>query len=337
MSADGRFSAQTVATLAKRGGMLCSNPDCRALTSGPTIEATGSVNLGEAAHIYGRARTSARYYKGLTSTELSDITNGIWLCNTCHKLIDSDSLRFPVDLLFEWRRQHEADVMSRLGKPGDQAREKIRQKHLSSFENLSYLAQQIILDRPKLWEWKLAVEVLRTELGPVQTRWDQLKRGLYVQRSTIIRDEEWSRWLSAKINDTSKITQSLPLLATELTKSFGPPGTPGDDVAIVNTSRLIVAVATNFLNWEEEIRFAFVPEEFREALAALQGFSGNQLEQIFRIPTEISRFLAIENPTGDYMINLTLTVPEGMVETFGKAIQRGAADFARRRSSDLIH
>src|SRR5262245_25841622 len=107
MAPPGRFKTETVETLGKRAGMLCSNPDCGALTSGPTNEETGLVNIGEAAHIYGLTSNSARYKEGLTQAELSDITNGIWLCRNCHKLIDNDPVRFPVDLLFQWRRQHE--------------------------------------------------------------------------------------------------------------------------------------------------------------------------------------------------------------------------------------
>jgi hypothetical protein len=55
----------------------CSNPDCGALTAGPTVDEVGSVNLGEAAHIYELTAKSARYTASLTTSELSDITNGI--------------------------------------------------------------------------------------------------------------------------------------------------------------------------------------------------------------------------------------------------------------------
>ncbi|HEY1191456.1 MAG TPA: hypothetical protein VGE74_27725, partial [Gemmata sp.] len=34
----------------------------------------------------------------------SAATNGIWLCQVCAKLIDSDVLQFPVDLLRAWKK-----------------------------------------------------------------------------------------------------------------------------------------------------------------------------------------------------------------------------------------
>jgi hypothetical protein len=166
MAALGRFSSDTIETLGKRSALTCSNPDCGALTAGPTVDELGSVNLGEAAHIFGLTPKSARYTASLTATELSDITNGIWLCRNCHKSIDNDELRFPVDLLFQWRRIHEADVLDRLGKPGERLRAKVKSDHLREFADTSYLAQQIILDKPRHWEYKLTLEILRRRAWP---------------------------------------------------------------------------------------------------------------------------------------------------------------------------
>jgi len=119
MSLSGEFSKETIDLLAKRAALHCSNPDCGVLTSAPTVSIAGAINIGEAAHIYGRTEKSKRYNAILTHTERSDITNGIWLCRNCHKEIDNDELRFPPELLFEWRRGHEQMVLERLGLKSD--------------------------------------------------------------------------------------------------------------------------------------------------------------------------------------------------------------------------
>jgi hypothetical protein len=73
----------------------------------------------------------AQFLPEMTAAELSDITNGLWLwlwlwlCRNCHKQIDNDPLRFPPELLFEWRRLHETAVVARIGRPGDQLRQRI--------------------------------------------------------------------------------------------------------------------------------------------------------------------------------------------------------------------
>jgi hypothetical protein len=322
MASDGKFVAETVETLSKRAALLCSNPDCGALTSGPTADNAGSLNIGEAAHIYGRTSASARYNADLSVAELSDITNGIWLCRNCHKLVDNDSLRFPAELLFEWRRQHELAILQRVGRPGDKLREKIQAEHLRFFEDTSHLAQQIVLDRPRFWEFKLTAELLRSELLPIYQRWQQLKQGMYVRKSMIIPADQLPPWLSAKFNDVSRIIKSALPLLEELNKAFGPPSQPGNDIDILTICRLIVAAAKNLLEWEEDVRFIHVDNKFEEDFASMQGVAGHQMDQLLRIPNELSKLLAMDDPKGCHELNLVFTVPDRFVEKFQDALQR---------------
>jgi len=110
------FSALVKKTLADRVGHLCSNPDCRALTSGPQDDPAKAVNLGVAAHITAASPGGPRYDTDLLQEERSSPSNGIWLCQNCAKLVDNDVLRFPVDTLNRWKAEAEADTKNRLGK-----------------------------------------------------------------------------------------------------------------------------------------------------------------------------------------------------------------------------
>jgi hypothetical protein len=46
----------------------------------------------------------------------SGITNAIWLCQTCAKLVDNDEGRFTTEQLIEWKGRAEADAFARIGK-----------------------------------------------------------------------------------------------------------------------------------------------------------------------------------------------------------------------------
>lgn len=94
------FSPKTIDTLAKRAGYLCSNPDCRARTVGPNSEPDKATIIGEAAHIYGARPGAVRFNPKMTDVARAEITNGIWLCRNCHKIIDRDPDDHPFDLLF---------------------------------------------------------------------------------------------------------------------------------------------------------------------------------------------------------------------------------------------
>ena len=147
---DARFTGPIRDLLAKRASWYCSNPACGILTVGPTADETTASNLGEAAHIYGARPGSARYRDEMTDPARADVSNGIWLCCTCHKHADDDPLAHPAELLFEWRRQHELAMGMQLGQ---RLAAKVQDRALAAYPEAGYLAEQIILDRPAGTRW----------------------------------------------------------------------------------------------------------------------------------------------------------------------------------------
>lgn len=111
------FNSETKESLAKRVGMLCSNPNCCAPTVGPRSESTKWVNVGVAAHIEGAAKGAARYNANQTSEERSSVENGIWLCQTHAKLIDNDPAKYTVSVLQHWKKQAEERAQKALENP----------------------------------------------------------------------------------------------------------------------------------------------------------------------------------------------------------------------------
>jgi len=104
------FPDKTKDTLAKRVGMHCSNPSCRKPTSGPREDPAKAVNIGVAAHITAAAIGGPRYDSSLNASQRSAITNAIWLCQNCAKLIDNDAARYTVDLLRQWKALSEENA-----------------------------------------------------------------------------------------------------------------------------------------------------------------------------------------------------------------------------------
>jgi hypothetical protein len=98
------FPAKTIRTLAARVGNHCSNPICVSSTLGPALNEDKTVSIGVAAHIAAAALGGKRYDVGMTPAERSSAGNGIWLCQSCSKLIDSDENRYTVDVLHQWKK-----------------------------------------------------------------------------------------------------------------------------------------------------------------------------------------------------------------------------------------
>jgi hypothetical protein len=111
------FSQDVIRKLGEMVGLACSNPQCRAPTKGPHSDGEKSINVGMACHIHAAAPGGPRYDPNQTSEERRGITNGIWLCFSCGKLVDADEQRFPARLLRAWRTLAEAEASVQIGRP----------------------------------------------------------------------------------------------------------------------------------------------------------------------------------------------------------------------------
>jgi hypothetical protein len=110
------FNKAVKHTLAQRAGSACSRPFCRAATMGPQSDPSRVINVGVAAHITAAARGGPRFDSSISEKDRRSASNGIWLCQNCAKLIDSDPEAYPAELLRQWKALSEQDARNRLGK-----------------------------------------------------------------------------------------------------------------------------------------------------------------------------------------------------------------------------
>lgn len=321
-----RFTRAIINTLAKRAANRCSNPDCGAITSGPSDKPTAAVNVGEAAHIYGAHPGSARYEATMSSAARSDITNGVWLCANCHKMIDDDEGRYPAGLLFEWVKQHEGQVAIQVGKAGAEARKRYEGRHIEELGKLSYSAERIISERPDLWEYRLTEEVLRFEMAPVLQRWRALKNGLYTRPISHIPTVDFHRWIMTRQDEVMNMVEAFDrLMHEEFSRSWGEPGVAGNDQEIVFVSRLYAEMCATALAWEERVKFATTDEPFDKILALYVGLAGGLIDEAAKLPVWMANTFSQENLTGVQSFTAVLTLPEGCAEAVRVAWQSAAA------------
>jgi hypothetical protein len=103
-------------TLALRAGNRCSEPNCRALTSGPQVDDAKALNVGVAAHITGAAPRGPRFDPNLSPRERGDASNGIWLCQTHAKLVDNDLGYYTREMLTDWKQRAEDEAREEIGR-----------------------------------------------------------------------------------------------------------------------------------------------------------------------------------------------------------------------------
>ena len=318
-----RFNRITVETLAKRSANRCSNPDCTAITSGPADDETKAITVGEAAHIFGAMPGSARYDANMLPAERGAITNGIWLCRNCHKIVDADPAKYPAPLLFEWRQHHEHRISSQLGKTGDQLRLKVAEQEAEEFREETYLARRIIIDRPYAWEYKLLAELLRSKLEPLTERWRQLEGGLYMKPIRRVAAADALDWLQDRLSEMSLLAPAIAKVVNEeIARACGPPGAPGCPKAILQTTNLLAEAGRQLLNWEENVRFTRLPSGFGELSEILSGVGGRSLSQLVVLPRRLIEIFADERPTGAYDVQVVIDLPPGWSERCQEALDR---------------
>ncbi|OZY86033.1 HNH endonuclease [Cellvibrio mixtus] len=330
MANENRFKHADILTLSKRAANQCSNPSCGAITSGPSGDPSGSINIGEAAHIFGANPGSARFDLEMAPSERSSINNAIWLCGNCHKIVDDDPAKFPAGLLFEWQRDHERRIARELGKSSADIRRRYEDRHLEEFGRLSYLAERIILEKGDFWEYRLTVEVLRYEVEPIKQRWMALTNGLYVKPVVRIDEGTFFNWAQGKVNELSKIIGAFDGLTNrELVASWGPRGVPGNDMHIVTTCRLYRELCVSTLDWEESIRFSSVPEECVEMHNYLSGVGVTVFDNVAKILTFLNDVIEKKPESGSFKLQLEFSLPNNWSENVSNAMKNAVAALGR--------
>jgi len=110
------FPLSVKRVVADRVAHMCSNPECRARTSGPQSDPGKAINVGVAAHITAAAPGGPRYDATLDPKARAGVGNAIWLCQNCAKLVDSDPAAFTAELLRDWKRRAELAALAEVGK-----------------------------------------------------------------------------------------------------------------------------------------------------------------------------------------------------------------------------
>ena len=324
-----KFSKKIVDLIGRRAGSICSNPDCGAITTGPDSTGSGVVVVGEAAHIFGANEGAARYRSEMTDVERADVTNAVWLCRICHKKIDADASKYTPELLFSWRRHHEGFIMEKLGRSGDQLKDRISEELLSKLPGIGSYTKQIVRDKPSYWEYKLTAAILRDLMDPVFDKWRALDGGLYALVGHEVPHNKFFDWFRQKLASYSAQVNALNVLVNEeLPKSWGPPGRAGSEQAIYRVCSLIRDACERILLIEEDVRFAWFDDQYSEVVGLIKGIGGRQINKMMGISPFIEDIFQNERPSGTFEFEIVFDMPpkwedqiEDKMELLSKKLQ----------------
>ncbi len=247
------FTARTIDIMAKRVGYRCSNPNCRKLTCGANDDPQDYTNIGVAAHICAAAPGGKRYDPAMTPEERKDIYNGIWLCQSCSKLIDSDDIRYSVEFLHKWKNLSEEAAILELESlsPTDDTSSDIAliKFYLQCFDRPAF--QDDIRQEGRMEDFDKAIEdtIIALNTGVLRTRdGNVLKKA---EGKTFLRNQEWRDKLDAVVDVLTAMRRRLKIAEADHSYSHHDDGQGG--FYYFNDRRL--AEWFNFSREKDDLRY----------------------------------------------------------------------------------
>ncbi|WP_349942968.1 hypothetical protein [Fulvimarina sp. MAC8] len=174
--------------------------------------------------------------------------------------------------------------MKEIGTRGDALRYDMVKSELSQFSAYSLEIQRIVEDKPDMWEFRLASELLKHLNAKHFKRLDHLRRGLLYKTRSRVRETEVLDWLRDRVSIMGNLTPPLAALFDEITASLGPPGQEGDIDRIHDACLLLEENLANIVLHEEEVVFANLPEEAEPIKRLLMDAFGKPARQIAQLP-----------------------------------------------------
>lgn len=123
----------------------------------------------------------------MSAAQRRSITNGIWLCQVCAKLIDNDSTRYTADVLKDWKRLAETAAIAQLERPMHQeteaeriAKRTERRKLIDSWRSAISKEKHDFIDYRSKFLSSATYSSLRHHLSPEIVRMIEAPRTFYV-------------------------------------------------------------------------------------------------------------------------------------------------------------
>jgi hypothetical protein len=257
----------------------------------------------------------------MTPEERSSIANGIWLCNGCAKLVDDDESRFSVEVLYEWKRQHEESIGEQLGAPpGETERRRILAR---AFENDGPAAIQIVLDRPDNWPALLAIELLREMIWPIRQELLDLRRGVAPFLSRTVELKDVPAWIRERMNDLKRCVTAIVKLVCEDLQEALRRTAHSDPLHIRTVCERVRRVCHALLEWEREVDRRLLPYELDDLRPKMHGWTDNMFAQLERMPEEMFKpFREQGAPTETVTVRIVFAVPADMDRVCNELLTR---------------
>ncbi|MBX7245715.1 MAG: DUF4062 domain-containing protein [Candidatus Sumerlaeaceae bacterium] len=149
---------------------------------------------------------------------------------------------------------------------------------------------QLVLEKPRGWEYSLAAQVLTDEIAGARGLRYEYDSGISVGAAVVVPDSECLGFVNGHINGLSIIGNNIgQLINVYLAEAVGALGEPGDAEKIVFWGRSMGAVYRDAIKWALQVRRISTTGPFSSAVPMVEGFSIQVIEVIESFAKQITK------------------------------------------------
>lgn len=209
-------------------------------------------------------------------------------------------------------------------------RQEIIESNISQkvLENSSSIALNIILEKPRGWEYKFFFQILKEKIDLNEDAKRDFEYKVYIEKNTELDSiEDVIEWVIYKVDKFSDYITSLEYLMNEgIEKALNKPGEPADLEFLIYIADRLTLIYLEIIKWKIDLDSSRIPEETHNLVKELYRVSDSPIEDIESYivkSIEILKNLPSEIPEGETInINLSLVLKEFEVETINREIER---------------
>jgi hypothetical protein len=159
-----------------------------------------------------------------------------------------------------------------------------------AFANETQTARNLALEHPKLWEYLLVEELLKSKLQALRNQYDDFERTLTSAPKRACSAAEFVKWVTYKSGMLAETVSSISSsIQTDLIDAVGKPGVSGDAIKILAAMDRFFAHCQSFLAFELDLFGMDPPANMMVLRDDFRGISSWVIDSVERFTGDWSR------------------------------------------------